>query len=104
MTVSAPTAQGTSATPTSPVSNPCEANADTLDGYAHGWDEATRESYAHDVAIKRDGGHGYPYRAVCPCGWQSRTYAAPHAAGSMGDAHITEQAMRNVSAPAHWGR
>lgn len=31
--------------------------------------------------------HGYPFRAVCPCGWQSRGYAAEHAAQVMADDH-----------------
>lgn len=31
--------------------------------------------------------HGYPYRATCSCGWQSNTYAAAHAAESMGSYH-----------------
>ena len=31
--------------------------------------------------------HGYPYRAVCECGWQSPTYCASHAAETMGAAH-----------------
>lgn len=82
--------------PYRPGVEPCEANADILDGYAYGWNEATRESYAHDVAIKRDGGHGYPFRAHCPCGWKSNTYVTAQAAGQMGDAHIEDQAVRNI--------
>ena len=31
--------------------------------------------------------HGYPWRAVCPCGWASRGYAARHAADTMGAEH-----------------
>lgn len=31
--------------------------------------------------------HGYPYRATCECGWKSNTYAATHAAQSMGTDH-----------------
>lgn len=33
--------------------------------------------------------HGYPYRATCSCGWQSRTYAATHAAQIMADEHVS---------------
>lgn len=89
--------------PYRPGAQPCEANADILDGYAYGWDEATRESYAHDVVIKRDGGHGYPYRAHCDCGWKSNTYAAAHAAWDMADDHVEEQAIaphRTADVPA----
>jgi hypothetical protein len=32
--------------------------------------------------------HGYPFRAVCSCGWQSNTYAADHAARYIGDDHV----------------
>jgi hypothetical protein len=32
--------------------------------------------------------HGYPYRAVCSCGWFSNTYTAEHAAQTMADAHL----------------
>jgi hypothetical protein len=32
--------------------------------------------------------HGYPYRATCSCGWQSRTYVARHAAQMMADDHV----------------
>lgn len=34
--------------------------------------------------------HGYPYRATCGCGWQSNTYAAEHAAQTMGDDHAAK--------------
>lgn len=42
----------------------------------------------HVIDISSDGGHGYPYRARCVCGWQSNTYAASHAAETMGFAHV----------------
>lgn len=84
--------------PYAPGVEPVEANEDYLDGYGHGWGEATREAYAHDAVIKRDGGHGYPYRAHCPCGWQSRTYVSAHAAGQMADDHVLTQALRNIPA------
>jgi hypothetical protein len=32
--------------------------------------------------------HGYPYRAVCTCGWHSPTYCAEHAAQGMADWHL----------------
>jgi hypothetical protein len=41
----------------------------------------------HSVSVKRSGGHGYPYRAHCDCGWQSKSYAATHAAQTMGAEH-----------------
>ena len=42
---------------------------------------------------RADGGHGYPYRAHCSCGWQSWGYVAAHAAHDMADAHVTEIAV-----------
>lgn len=93
--------------PYAPGVDPVEANEDHLDGYQHGWHVATQESYAHDVVIKRDGGHGYPYRAHCPCGWKSNTYAAAHAAGHMGDDHILQMALGHIPSgdgAGMWGR
>ena len=83
----------------------CADNADWLDGYSHGWNTALTASREHNYTVREIGGHGYPYRAVCPCGWQSTTSAAAHAAGQMGDYHVEEQAMRNISTPAagRWG-
>jgi hypothetical protein len=35
--------------------------------------------------------HGYPWTAVCPCGWQSRGYVSRHAAELMSADHqLTE--------------
>lgn len=31
--------------------------------------------------------HGYPWKAVCSCGWASRGYVAAHAAQAMADDH-----------------
>lgn len=31
--------------------------------------------------------HGYPYQGVCTCGWESRPYAAVHAARDMAEDH-----------------
>jgi hypothetical protein len=31
---------------------------------------------------------GYPFRAVCSCGWRSKTYAAIHAAQTVGEDHV----------------
>lgn len=74
----------------------CADNADWLDGYSHGWGVALDASRTHAYSVRLIGGHGYPYRAVCPCGWQSTTYAAAHAAHTMGEAHITAEAMKTV--------
>jgi hypothetical protein len=44
-------------------------------------------SHAPTVVIVRGSNHGYPFRAECGCGWQSRGYAAAHAAQIMADDH-----------------
>ncbi len=31
--------------------------------------------------------HGYPYRAKCSCGWQSRTYVVPRTCEESADEH-----------------
>lgn len=46
--------------------------------------------WLHTVTITDTDRHGYPFRAVCECGWESRPYAARHAAQSMADAHLEE--------------
>lgn len=75
----------------------CADNADWLDGYSHGWNAALDASRTHNYAVSRIGGHGYPYRAVCPCGWQSNTYAAAHAAHSMAGQHVAVAAMETYN-------
>lgn len=50
----------------------------------------------HNWEVRQTGGHGYPYRAHCVCGWQSNTYAAPHAADQMGAHH--QQTMQKFYA------
>jgi hypothetical protein len=43
------------------------------------------------VVVRRtDNHHGYPYRAQCPCGYVSQSYAAPHAAQPFADIHNNE--------------
>lgn len=37
--------------------------------------------------------HGYPYHAVCSCGYVSRGYVAEHAAKMMADYHMGEVAQ-----------
>jgi len=46
---------------------------------------------AHATTVARSGGHGYPYRAECACGWSSKSYAATHAAAQMGAEHEESQ-------------
>lgn len=72
-------------------------NGDWLDGYSYGWSMALDASRNHAYSVKKIGGHGYPYRAVCPCGWQSTTYAAAHAAHTMGEEHVTAEAMETIN-------
>lgn len=44
----------------------------------------------HYVEVTDDQGtNGYPYRAVCICGWRSVSYCADHAARDMGHHHVT---------------
>lgn len=73
----------------SPGVEPIPANADHLDGYAAGWHVAERLTRTHSTSIKRDGAHGYPYRAHCSCGWLSRTYVTPAAAEIMRVDHLS---------------
>ena len=80
-----------------PSVDACAANADYLDGYSHGWNTALNTSRTHNYSVRKIGGHGYPYRAVCPCGWKSTTYAAAHAAHTMGEHHVTAQAMETIN-------
>lgn len=42
---------------------------------------------AHTVTVAATGGHGYPYRAHCRCGWVSKSYVSTHAAELMGFEH-----------------
>jgi hypothetical protein len=45
----------------------------------------------HNAAVTwTTNNHGYPYKAFCECGWQSRGYVAVHAAQSMADGHLDE--------------
>lgn len=41
--------------------------------------------------------HGYPYRAICTCGWASRGYAASHAALTMADDHHEQVVLAKLS-------
>lgn len=75
----------------------CVANAGYLDGYSYGWSTALKAAREHAYSVRINGGHGYPYRAMCPCGWQSTTYAAAHAAHTMGEDHVTAQAMETIN-------
>lgn len=44
----------------------------------------------HYVEVTDDQGtNGYPFRAVCICGWRSVSYCADHAARDMGHHHVT---------------
>jgi hypothetical protein len=53
----------------------------------------TITTIAHEISVGWvPNNHGYPFRADCSCGWQSRTYAATHAAKAMGDDHVEEMA------------
>lgn len=63
------------------------------EAYAGGWGHGLDVASSHATAVRTDGGHGYPYRAHCSCGWQSRGYVAAHAAHDMADAHVTEIAV-----------
>ena len=69
-----------------------EQHADTLDGYAAGWHCGELIYRTHNTHITADGRHGYPYRAHCACGWQSNTYASPHAADNMATGHKLDAA------------
>jgi hypothetical protein len=80
-----------------PGVEPVEANADHLDGYAAGWDCAGDTLRAHNYAVRADAGHGYPYRAYCPCGWQSRGYVTATAAHDMASDHVLERALIKAS-------
>lgn len=42
----------------------------------------------HVFAVSTGGRHGYPFRAVCSCGWQSKTYQTEFACQMMGEAHL----------------
>ena len=64
------------------------------EAYAGGWGHGLDVASSHATAVRTDGGHGYPYRAHCSCGWQSRGYVAAHAAHGMADAHVVEMATR----------
>lgn len=48
-------------------------------------------SGGHTTDVRATGGHGYPWRAHCTCGWQSKSYAATHAAETMGEEHRKER-------------
>jgi hypothetical protein len=64
------------------------------EAYAGGWGHGLDVSSVHATAVRTDGGHGYPYRAHCTCGWRTWGYVAAHAAHGMADAHIVEIASR----------
>lgn len=55
------------------------------------------------VAVVRvSNNHGFPYAAVCLCGWHSVTYCATHAAASIANDHTVLTGHRFVDAtPAH---
>jgi hypothetical protein len=59
-----------------------------------------RSIFEHAVTVGATAGlnHGYPYRAVCSCGWRSNTYAAEHAAQTMGDDHLDAELTLSVGA------
>lgn len=59
------------------------ADAGTVKDTNHGY---PYDDHAIKVVFDRSRG-GYPYRAVCPCGWMSRGYVAAHAAQTMADDH-----------------
>jgi len=40
---------------------------------------------------------GYPFRATCPCGWKSKTYASEQAAGIMAAEHVAHPAVLNLT-------
>lgn len=61
--------------------------------YAGGWGHGLNTASVHATEVRANGGHGYPYRAHCSCGWQSWGYVAAHAAHDMADAHVTEIAV-----------
>lgn len=82
--------------PYAPGVEPVPANADTLDGYQAGWHVAERLTREHRTCLKRDGGHGYPYRAHCSCGWVSRTYVTPAAAEMMRIDHLSGMAAEVI--------
>ena len=63
------------------------------EAYAGGWEHGLNTASVHATEVRADCGHGYPYRAHCSCGWQSRGYVAAHAAHDMADAHVTEIAV-----------
>lgn len=53
---------------------------------------------AHGTKIEYVSYHGgYPFRAVCDCGWKSKCYAATHAAQIMADDHLTHPSALNRS-------
>lgn len=66
------------------------------EGYAAGWGIAADIAASHAVAVKRDGSHGYPYRAYCECGWQSPTYVAAHACHAMHESHVSGIAHQRI--------
>lgn len=74
-----------------------EGDTDYLDGYSYGWGIAWGTVIDHAYIVQMNGNHGYPYRASCPCGWQSNTYAAAHAAHTMGEDHIRTEAITAAS-------
>ena len=67
---------------------------DMSEAYAGGCEHGLGVASSHATAVRTDGGHGYPYRAHCSCGWRSRGYVAAHAAHGMADAHVVEMATR----------
>ena len=52
----------------------------------------------HQTQIEYVSYHGgYPFRATCPCGWKSKTYASQQAAGIMAAEHLADPANRNLT-------
>lgn len=68
------------------------------EAYSGGWGIAADIDIRHTVAVKRDGSHGYPYRAYCSCGWRSRTYVAAHACHAMHTSHVAGIAHNAIRA------
>lgn len=46
-----------------------------------------RAEHVIHIVTDTDRDWAYPHRAVCQCGWTSRSYAATHAAQGMADYH-----------------
>ena len=75
----------------------CQRETRVTEAFAFGGADKLRSTLAcghivarqtHATTVARSGGHGYPYRAECACGWSSKSYAATHAAAHMGAEHL----------------